>query len=592
RDKVIEYVRQKYGYKNVVQIITFNTMKIKNTIRDVARVLNLPVSLANKISKLIPNPDMSVEEAIKEVPEIREMYHKDENVKKVLDYSAEIVGRVRHTGIHAAGVIIAKGDITDFTPLYRRTKDEPVITQYYDEILLSLGLLKIDFLSLKTLSVIEDTLKLIKQNYNIDLDLQTIPLDDKKTFKLLQEGETTGVFQLESSGMQDLLRKLKPTVFEDIIACIALYRPGPIRSGMVNEFVERKHNKKDIKYDHPLLEDILKSTYGVIVYQEQVMKIGQVIGGFTPSEADELRSAVAKKIPEKIKKLEDKFLIGAKKQGINQNIARKIYQQILNFGGYGFNKSHATAYALTSYRCAYLKAHYPMEYLISLINAEIKSGAINKSQQDDGKNYRRFLFEVENMGFKLLPPDVNLSEVYFVKETDKCIRYGLLGIKNVGEKAAESIVNIREKTGKFKSFTDFITRINNKEVNKRVIEALILSGSMDSLYKEHLTLEDKCTIRKKMLLSLENENKIDNHQFLFTHPEQQKKSILDEKFTEQEIFNYEHQLTEIYWSGHPLQKYIDEIKSVSNYTISELPEQETNVEVVGIITMIKKYTTA
>lgn len=591
RDKVIEYVRKKYGEKNVVQIITFNTMKIKNTIRDVARVFNLPASLANKISKLIPSSDMSVEE-VKTIPEIKELYNTDENIKKILDYASDIVGRVRHTGIHAAGVIISKGDITDFTPLYRRAKDEPVITQYYDEILLDLGLLKIDFLGLKTLTVIEETLKLIKQNYGVELKLEEIPLDDKLTFKLLQEGKTVGVFQLESAGMQDLLRKLKPTVFEDIIACIALYRPGPIRSGMVNEFVERKHNKKEIKYDHPLLENVLKSTYGVIVYQEQVMKIGEVIGGFTPEEADELRTAVAKKVPEKIKNLEDKFLAGAKKQGIPYNTAKKIYEQILNFGGYGFNKSHAAAYALISYRCAYLKAHYPLEYFISLLNAELKSGTVTKPQAGEGeeKDYRKFLLEVENVGFKLLPPDINRSDVYFKKESDKSIRYGLLGIKNVGKAAAEFIVNLREKTGKFKSYEDFILRVNSREVNKRVIEALILSGSMDSLYKEHLTLEEKCKLRKKMLNILEKREKEGKHQFLFL-PVKEQEVTVEEKFTEQEVLYYEHLLTEIYWSGHPLQKYIDEIRSIVHYTISELPEEEVEVETAGMITSVKKYTT-
>lgn len=586
RDKIIEYVKQKYGEKNVVQIITFSTMKIKNAIRDVARALGLPVSLANKISKLIPNPDMTVEEAIRDVPELRELYEKDENVKKVLDYSKDIVGRVRHSGIHASGVIISKGDITDFTALYKRSKDDPITTQYFDEILLDLGLLKVDFLGLKTLSIIEETLRLIKQNYNIDLQIDKIPLDDKKTFKLLQEGKTNGVFQLESEGMQDLLRKLKPTNIEDIIACIALFRPGPIRSGMVNDFVERKHKRKEIVYDHPLLEDILKDTYGVIVYQEQVMKIGQVIGGLSAEEADDLRTAVAKKIPEKIQQLEDKFIEGAKKNGIPLSVAKKIYQQILNFGGYGFNKSHAAAYAITSYRCAYLKAHYPLEYLISLINAEVRSGLNKKSVGKDEKDYRRFLLEVESVGFKLLPPDINNSDVYFKKEGEKSVRYGLLGIKNVGEAAAEFIVNLREKTGRFKSFEDFVSRVNSREVNKRVLEALILSGSLDSLYSEKMTIEEKCKIRKNWIKRLEAKKQADYYQLLFKQKEQ-----IDEcdKFTEQEILSYEHQFTEIYWSGHPLEKYKDEIKNIAKHTISDVLSQEIyDVEIAGMIMSIDK----
>jgi len=589
RDKIIEYAKSKYGEKNVVQIITFSTMKIKNTIRDVARVLGLPVSLADKISKLIPSPDMSVEEAISQVPEIKELYEKDENVKKVLDYAKDIVGRPRHSGIHASGVIISSGDITDHTPLFRRSKEDPVTTQYYDEILLKLGLLKVDFLGLKTLSVIEETLKLIEQYHGIKLNVNDIPFDDKKTFKLLQEGETTGVFQLESAGMQDLLRKLKPTTLDDIIACIALYRPGPIRSGMVNEFVERKHKKKEIVYDHPWLEDILKDTYGVIVYQEQVMKIAQVLAGFSPEEADELRSAVAKKVVEKIEKMEEKFMSGAKKNGVSLAIAKKIFQQILNFGEYGFNKSHAAAYAVTSYRCAYLKAHYPCEYMISLINAEIRSGARMKSPGKEETDFRKFLLEIEKMNFKLLPPDINRSDVFFTKEGEKGIRYGLLGIKNVGEAAAEFIVGLRKKIGAIKSFKDFLFLVDNKEVNKRVIEALVLSGAMDSLYKEELTLEEKCKVRKMFLNMIEQKkSKSTQQQMLFSTSSEE--GVCD-KFTEQEILSYEHQLTEIYWSGHPLEKYLNEIKTIVSTSIIELSNQSETVKLVGMISSIKKFLT-
>ena len=589
RDKIIEYVKNKYGEKNVVQIVTFSTMKIKNTVRDVARVLGLPVSLADKISKLIPSADMNVEEVITEVSEIKELYNKDENVKKILDYARDIVGRPRHSGIHASGVIISSGDITDHTPLFRRSKEDPITTQYYDEILLKLGLLKVDFLGLKTLSVIEETIKLIEQHNGIKLDIKSIPFDDKKTFKLLQEGATTGVFQLESSGMQDLLRKMKPTVFEDIIACIALYRPGPIYSGMVNEFVERKHRRKEIVYDHPLLESILKDTYGVIVYQEQVMKISQVLAGFSAEEADELRSAVAKKVLEKIEKMEDRFIDGAKKNGISLSIARKIFQQILNFGGYGFNKSHAAAYAVTSYRCAYLKAHYPVEFLISLINSEIRSGARIKSQKEEETNYKKFLLEIEKMNFQLLPPDVNHSGVYFTKEGDKYVRYGLLGIKNVGEAAAEFIVCLRKKVGEIKSFEDFISLIDNKEVNKRVIEALVLSGAMDSLYKEQMSLEEKCRIRKMFLSKIEQKKSKKIEQQMLFSVNEENKDVSTEKFTEQEILSFEHQLTEIYWSGHPLEKYINDIKSIAEYSIIDLPNQSGTVKVVGMISVIKKF---
>ncbi len=597
REEVINYVSKKYGEKNVVRIITFNTIQARLAVRDVARVMELPLSLADRVAKLIPQ-NLTIERAIREIKELEVLYSNDENVKQLLDYAKQIEGMKRHTGVHAAGVIISKGDITDYTPLYRSAKDAPITTQYYDEILLKLGLLKIDFLGLKTLSLLEECVKLIKQHHGIDIDLYKIPLDDKKTFKLLQEGNTVGVFQLESFGMRDLLRKLKPTVFEDIIACNALYRPGPIGSGMVNEFVERKHNRRKIEYEHKILEEILKETYGVIVYQEQVMKIAQLMCGFTPEESDVLRKAMAKKMPDEISLLREKFIEGAKKNGIKPKIAEEIFDKIENFGEYGFNKSHATAYALLSYQCAYLKANFTLEYLIAMLNSELRSGTnVKTAPSSEEKKFHRYIREVEKLKFKLLPPDVNKSDIYFSKETDKSIRFGLLAIKNVGESAATAIVEIRNKTGKYKSWEDFVQRTDVRQVNKKVVEALVLSGAMDSLSgKENLSLEEKCVFRKKILTFLQQgktNNKTLLQNLLFTEIDRQKvpANELEEKLTNQELLNYEYSLTSVYWSGHPLEKYLPEIECVVTTRVEDLPEEEGRpVELVGMVMSVKKET--
>lgn len=594
REEVINYVTQKYGQENVARIITFNTIKARNAIRDVARVLGLPISLADKVAKVVP-PNSEIPDALREIKELQTMYSSNKDIKQLLDYARQIEGFKRHTGVHAAGVIIASSNITDFVPLYRRSKDEPLTTQYYDEEVLKLGLLKVDFLGLKTLSVIEETLKLIEKNHNKKIDLTKIDFNDEKTFKLLQDGNTVGVFQLESAGMRDLLRKLKPTVFEDIIACNALFRPGPIGSGMVTEFVERKHKRKEIKYDHPLLENILKDTYGIIVYQEQAMIISRVLSGFTPGESDSLRKAIAKKYPEELTKMGEKFISGAKKNGVDTRIAKKIFEQIEHFGEYGFNKSHATAYALVSYQCAYLKANYTIEYLIAMLNSELKSGAnVKSSPAEEEKKFIKYLKEVENMGFKLLPPDVNRSEVYFTKESSREIRFGLVAVKNVGFAAAEIIVDIRNKTGIYKNFEDFISRTESHSVNKKVIESLIMSGAMDSLVKDRMSIEEKCIYRKKFTSEINNtngnkKNNFSQQEFLFSSEKIEDKVEEIDKFTEQEVFEQEHLLTGIYWSGHPLEKHLEEINAVAKIHIESIPQEDgLELELVGMITTIKK----
>ena len=435
RDRVIAYVRQKYGEKSVAQIITFGSMLARLVIRDVGRVMGFPIAEVDRIAKLIPKElGTTIEMARKNVPELAQEAKANPNIEKLLNTAQRLEGLKRHTGVHAAGIVIAKGDLTQWVPLAKGSKDV-ITTQYNDEALLKMGLLKMDFLGLRTLTVIDGACRLIRERHQGDFDLKTIPLDDPATFKLLQDAKAVGVFQLESSGMRDLLRKLHPTMFEEIIALIALYRPGPMGAGMLEEFVKRKHNASTIKYDHPVLEPILKETYGVILYQEQVMRISRDFAGFTPGQADVLRKAMGKKIPEEIEKLRGQFMEGAKAKDIKEKVAHQVFEQIVTFGGYGFNKSHSTAYGLVSYHTAYLKANYPVEFMSALLTSEIGHSAVGKEEDSKLVN---FINEAGEMGIKVLPPDVQKSFSEFSiedgeGEAKSAIRFGLLGGQKCGD---------------------------------------------------------------------------------------------------------------------------------------------------------------
>ncbi len=413
RERVIQYVRAKYGEKSVAQIITFGSMLARLVVRDVGRVMGFPVSEMDRIAKLIPRElGTTIEMARKNVPELAQECKKNPEVEKLLQTAQRLEGLKRHTGVHAAGIVIAKGDLTQYVPLARGAK-EVITTQYNDEALLKLGLLKMDFLGLRTLTVIEHASRLVRERSASDFDIKAVPLDDPVTFKLLQEARAIGVFQLESSGMRDLLRKLKPNVFEEIIALIALYRPGPMGAGMLEEFVKRKHNPLTIRYDHAMLEPILKETYGVILYQEQVMRIARDMGGFTPGQADGLRKAMGKKIVEEMEKQREAFVQGAIIKDIPKKTAQHVYEQIVTFGGYGFNKSHSTAYGLVSYQTAYLKANYPVEFMAALLSSEIGHSAIGKEEDSKLVNY---ISEAEAMALTVLPPDVQKSFSEFTIE--------------------------------------------------------------------------------------------------------------------------------------------------------------------------------
>ncbi|MEW6040189.1 MAG: DNA polymerase III subunit alpha [Elusimicrobiota bacterium] len=595
RDQVISYVRNKYGQKNVAQIITFGTMQARLVVRDVARVLGWKLEEADKIAKLIPKMDSTIWQALNSIKELKELY-KDPAVKKLLDTARHLEGLKRHQGVHAAGLVIAKDELTEYVPLSKSTRKiqgevEVITTQYVDDALVKLGLLKIDFLGLRTLTVIEETMRLINATSGgkQEFDIIKVPIDDKKTFKLLQEGRTNGVFQVESSGMKDLLKKLKPTVFEDLIALVSLYRPGPMGSGMLEDFTQRKHGEKKIEYEHNLLEEVLKETYGVIVYQEQVMQISTRLANFSAGQADDLRKAMSKKNPDEMQKFRETFYEGAKKNGIDKRTAEKIYNQMETFGGYGFNKSHATAYALLAYRTAYLKANYPIEYACSLLTSEIGRGPINK---EEGSKFINYMQEAKTLGINILPPDIQKSDAKFTIEKG-AIRFALLAIKNVGEQAVKDIIEKRKTGGPFKSFNDFYKRVDSRQVNKKVIESLIKAGAFDFIgLKDEIALPTYT--RAKAMVTLEKssalrEKESSAQESLFEMPEVEKE-IKYEPLPEHILLNYEREVLGFYISGHPLAKYKKTIETITTHPLNKLPsDSETSVIIAGMIVNVKSF---
>jgi len=472
RGEVIDYVTRKYGRDNVAQIITFGTMKAKAVVRDVGRVLEMPYADVDRIAKQIPPAlDMTLDKALAENPVLKEMAAKDPKVKEVIDIGRRLEGMSRHASVHAAGVVIAPGPVTDYAPLYKGSRDE-ITTQWNMKEVERVGLLKMDFLGLSTLTLIDDALKEIKRTEGTDLDIDAIPLDDAKTYKVFSDGATYGVFQFESSGMRELLRKGKPSCLDDLSALNALYRPGPLKSGMVDDWVERKQGKREVKYELQLLEPILGETYGVIAYQEQVMRIAQAVAGFTLGQADVLRKAMGKKDPKVMAKQREGFLEGAKNKGINEKKALKLFELIEYFAGYGFNKAHATAYAWLAYQTAYLKANYPWHFAAALFTIE--------AQNTD--KLALYIAEARERGIPVLPPDINESELHFSVEHGKGVRFGLTAIKGLGEGAINSILAARAHLdGRIPSLHALCEILDLRLANKRVFEALIKSGACDSL---------------------------------------------------------------------------------------------------------------
>lgn len=586
RDKVIDYVRRKYGgERNVAQIVTFGRMKAKAVIRDVGRVLDIPLSEVNNIAKLIPPAlGITLKEAMEQEPELKLMYENNGQTKRLFDISAKLEGQCRHISTHAAGIVISDQPLTDYLPLAKN--GDAVVTQYDD--VEQIGLLKADFLGLRKITVIMKALKLIKETTGEDITIASIPMDDKKTFELLCRGDVKGVFQVETSrGIQELLVKLKPESFNDIRPLIALYRPGPLQSGMVDTFVNCRHGRQEVSYLHPLLEPILKETYGVILYQEQVMRIANKLGGFTLNEADNLRKAMSKKMPEVMAKFKDKFLNGAVENNVPKEIAQKIFELMEHFAGYGFNKSHSAAYAVITCQTAYLKANYPTQYMVAQLNCE-------KQNNDKVVNY---MGECRRMGIEVLRPCVNESMEDFTMIAGGKVRFGLGAIKNVGEKAIKSIIKERAK-GQFKSIFDFCNKVDLRLVNKQVIESLIKSGSMDSL-KGHRAQFMSGLEKVLKLANLHNSDR-NNNQMTFFNDEDTAQLLPEantlpevEKWSEAEMLNAEKEIVGFYVSSHPLSKYEDVFKLYSTALTSGLPEIPDGDKVLigGILTEVKKSAT-
>jgi DNA polymerase III subunit alpha len=547
RDEVINYVAEKYGRNRVAQIITFGTMAARGSIRDVGRALGYPYAYCDKISKMIPM-GFSLEETLEKIDEFKELYDSDPQAERLIDLALKIEGCARHASTHACGVVISRNPLDDSVPIQHPTQDEKgIVTQYEMHSVESMGLLKMDFLGLKNLTIIEETLKRIYAVHGVNVDMDRIPLDDPKTFKLLQSADCIGVFQLESDGMRRYLKQLKPTEIEDIIAMVALYRPGPMQH--IPEYIKGKHDRSQVKYLHPLLKPILENTYGIPVYQEQIMRIAQDLAGFTLAEADILRKAIGKKIEKLLMEQKDKFVNGMKKNNIDERIAIELWHWIEPFARYSFNKSHAACYAIIAYQTAYLKANYPVEYMAALLTSE----------GSDLDRITILIEECKKMKIEVLAPDINESFSNFsVVPNKNQIRFGLSAIKNVGYNIVELIIDERKKNGHFKSVEDFVSRVDSKVLNKKSLESLTRAGVFDTLGERNQILSNL----EKLLAWSKNNQKIKDsgQRGLFdtgTSVSFSKGITMDpaEPMSEYDKLTWEKELLGLYVSGHPLEKY-------------------------------------
>ncbi len=581
REEIIRYVKKKYGEQNVTQIITFGTMAARGVIRDVGRVLKMSLSEVDRIAKMIPEkPGTTLEKALEHVAELRQVADQDELHRKLIDNSLILEGLARHASTHAAGVVITPDELTNYTPLFKSTQGD-VTTQYDMKTLERIGVLKMDFLGLRTLTVIDHTLKLLRKR-GIELNLDQLPLDDPATFQIFCNGETIAIFQFESSGMRDCLRRLKPERIGDLIAMNAIYRPGPM--DMIDDFIARKHGEKKIEYLHPLLEPILKETYGIMIYQEQVMRVASELAGFSLGGADLLRRAISKKKVDLMKQLREQFVDGAVKKGISQEVAHEIFDLIVKFAGYGFNKSHAAGYSLIAYQTAYLKAHYPAEFMAANLTSEM----------NDTSRIVVLIEECKRMGISLLPPDINESNFEFTV-VDQQIRYGLGAIKNVGKNAITSILAARKKLGRFRTIFDLVANVDGRLVNKKVLESLIQAGAMDSLSGHRAQLMQSLDLAASYA------------QRLHLHRANGQTSIFDTSghdmtpdapplpdvppWSQSEQLTREKDLLGFYFSGHPLSKYSIELKMFSQHTLDQIHRlsDKTEVRTIAIITAIKRH---
>ncbi|MCL2435443.1 MAG: DNA polymerase III subunit alpha [Lentimicrobiaceae bacterium] len=601
RDKVIDYVIGKYGAEKVAQIVTFGTMAARSSIKDCARVLKLPLAESDRLSKLVPGVlDITLEQAYKEVPELKKALDSGEElVKKTLHFAQNLEGTVRQAGVHACAVIIGKEDLISQIPLSTSKNSNIPVTQFEGKWVEDAGLLKMDFLGLKTLNIISSTLANIKKRFNKDIDIETIPLDDPETYQLLGHGDTTGIFQLESAGMRKYLIDLKPERFEDVIAMVALYRPGPMNN--IPSFINRKHGKEKIEYDIPVMEKYLNDSYGITIYQEQVMLLSQLLAGFTPGQADTLRKAMGKKIRKVMNEMEKEFMYGGEQQGHDTRILKKIWNEWIEFANYAFNKSHATCYALIAYQTAWLKAHYPAEFLAANLTN-------NLANMD---NIKKFIEDGLQAGIRILPPDINESDVEFIVNQEGHIRFGLAALKGVGSAAIGSIIEERETNGKFETIFDFVKRINSKNCNKKNMESLVYAGAFDALPGVHraqffhIERDEKMNFLEKLLLWASREQNAGA---------QQQTSIFDDAPTMQEEalpklpvceawnpiqqLRYEKEIAGFYISGHPMDNYKTIIQNYCNTNLELLQKLEEKEKFVaktakfaGIVSAVQQGTT-
>ena len=581
RGEVIEYVTRKYGRENVAQIITFGTMKAKAVVRDVGRALDMPYADVDRIAKQIPAAlDMTLDKALAENPVLKEMAGKDPKVQEVLDVGRRLEGMSRHASVHAAGVVIAPGPITDYAPLYKGARDE-ITTQWNMKEVERVGLLKMDFLGLSTLTLIRDCLAEIARTDGITLDIDNVPLDDPATYRVFAEGATFGIFQFESAGMRELLRKAKPERLDDLIALNALYRPGPLKSGMVDDWVSRKQGRTEIKYELPQLEPILSDTYGVIAYQEQVMRIAQALAGFSLGQADVLRKAMGKKDPKVMAKQREAFMAGARAKGVSEKKATKIFDLMEYFAGYGFNKSHSTAYAFLAYQTAYLKANYPWHFAAALLTIE--------SQNTD--KLAIYMGECRERGVPVLAPDVNASHWHFSVEPGKGVRFGLGALKGLGETAVEAIVAARKELGgRITSLHQLCEILDLRIVNKRVFEALVKSGACDGL-SGGTDGEPMRSLRARLAASIDaacehgsrtqRDRDLGQADLFGGGDGAARASVaslpLVSAWSEIEQLNFEKESLGLYWSGHPVDRYAADLAAYGARATHELvPRPETD----------------
>jgi len=591
RDRVIDYVVQRYGRERVSQIITYGSMAAKAVVRDVGRVLGYPYGFVDQIAKLIPfELGITLDKALEQEEQLRQRYENEEDVRDLIDLARKLEGMARNAGKHAGGVVIAPSELTDFTPLFCESGGSGTVTQFDKDDVEAVGLVKFDFLGLRTLTIIDWAVKIInRQRREVGedlLDITCIPLNDAPTFTLLKRCTTTAVFQLESQGMKDLIKRLQPDSFEDIVALVALFRPGPLQSGMVDDFINRKHGRIKVEYPHPELETILKPTYGVILYQEQVMQIAQVLAGYTLGGADLLRRAMGKKKPEEMAKQREIFVEGAKARGVAEKTATYIFDLMEKFAGYGFNKSHSAAYALVSYQTAWLKTHHPAAFMAAVMSADMHNT----------DKVVTFIDETHHMGLEILPPDVNRSTTRFAVQDDKTICYGLGAIKGVGIAATDGLVAEREQAGHYQDLFDFCRRVDLRKMNRRAMEALVRCGALDRLGPNRATL--MASLASALQLAEQHgrdaaagQDDLFGNLALSVPPEHAPVSarfVEAAEWSDRERLEGEKETLGLYLTGHPIEQYQEELANFVKLRIADIkPERDQKVIVAGLVVAIR-----